>query len=248
MINLPVYQQFLQNYLERVLLNDNRLRTSAHGFTYRYYEAIDKINRLPFSFSKQYLATYCLVKTEENFDSKTLEMALSKIETWKDTAVINLIQTIKHRIELRNQLQKNKNEFVTIDLRLYSLQDIISANRGKVLYIDIWASWCVPCRNAMPYSFELRENFRGKKIVFIYFSVDADFDKWKVAIEQENLTLYPYSYKAANPKDNSFLSGINNATIPRYLIFDQEGKLAYINAPGPDSTEIKSLLESFLKK
>lgn len=248
LINLPVYQQFLQNYLERVLLDDKRFHINAHGFTYRYYEAIDKINRLPASLSKQYLATYCLQKTEENFDTKTIEIALSKMKAWKDTAVMNLIKKIKHRIELRNQLQKNKNEFVTIDLKLYSLQNIINMNRGKVLYVDIWASWCVPCRNAMPYSLKLREYFRDKNIAFIYFSVDEDFDKWKVATEQENLTFYPYSYKAANPKDNSFLLSINNDAIPRYLIFDQNGKLAHTHAPGPDSGEIKSLLQSFFKK
>lgn len=246
LINFPTYQNFLQSYLERVLLNDSRLQVNSHGFTYRYFDALDKIKSLPASFSKQYLIKYCLKKTEENFDSKIVLQAISKEKNSGDTSVKNLIHSIEQRIKMRDQLKKNINEFVTIDLKLYSLLNIIEANKGKVLYVDIWASWCIPCRAAMPYSLALRKFFKDQKVAFIYFSVDEDFDKWKAAVKKENLDLYPYSYKAANPQSNIFLHSINAKEIPRYLIFDKRGRLVHSNAPGPDSEEIRKLLGNYL--
>lgn len=136
---------------------------------------------------------------------------------------------------------------MTSGLKLFSLQDIIELNKGKLLYVDIWASWCVPCRSAMSYSRELRENFKDKNIAFIYLSVDEDFDKWKRAIEQENLSFYINSFKVANPRKNSFLVSLNAEEIPRYLLFNKDGKLVHSNAPGPGSEELKNLLERYLK-
>lgn len=247
LINFPTYQVFLQNYLERVLLKDNRLQINTHGFTYRYYDAIDSLNRLPASFSKQYLIKYCLKKTEENFDSKIILQVISKVRTSADSSVQNLILAMEQRIKLRNQIEKSTNEFITIDSTLHSLQNILEANKGKILYVDIWASWCVPCRVAMVYSRKLREDFKNREITFIYFSVDEDFDKWKKASEQESLSLYPNSFKATNPLKNIFFAGLKVEEIPRYLLFDKSGKLVHSNAPGPDSEELNVLLQRYLK-
>lgn len=248
LIYYPVYQGFLQNYLERVLLNDQRLHISKHGFSYRYYDVLAKIDSLPSSLSKRYLLNYSLEKINENFDSQTTLKAIEKIKTEsQDSTLSKKIQEIREQIKLREQLNIHVNEFVTSGLKLFSLQDIIKLNKGKLLYVDIWASWCVPCRSAMSYSRELRENFKDKNIAFIYLSVDEDFDKWKRAIEQENLSFYINSFKVANPRKNSFLVSLNAEEIPRYLLFNKDGKLVHSNAPGPGSEELKNLLERYLK-
>lgn len=81
LIYYPVYQGFLQIYLERVLLNDQRLSISKHGFSYRYYDVLAKIDSLPSSLSKRYLLKYSLEKINENFDSRTTLKAIEKIKT-----------------------------------------------------------------------------------------------------------------------------------------------------------------------
>ena len=70
-----------------------------------------------------------------------------------------------------------KHEFYMEDMN--GQQIFLSDFEGKVLYIDIWASWCGPCRKQFPYSKELKNKFSKKqlkKIKFIYISIDNDYD------------------------------------------------------------------------
>jgi thiol-disulfide isomerase/thioredoxin len=247
LINYPVFQGFLHNYLERILLNDQRIPVGTHAFTYRYYDALKKIDSLPTSLSKTYLLKYSLEMTNEHFDSRTTLAAIEKVKKMQDPSLSKEIEALTQQIKLRETLNTRPEEFVTADLKLHSLQNIIDANKGKVLYVDIWASWCLPCRAAMPYSKIVRENFKDQKIAFVYFSVDEDFDKWKKAAEQEGLIFYPNSFKATNPGKNTFLSGLNTESIPRYVIFDKNGKLVHPNAPGPGSKELDVLLKHYLE-
>ncbi len=247
LINFSTYQFFLQNYLERILLKDDRVRINAHGFTYKYYDAISYIDSMPPSLSKNYLLKYCLEKTNENFDSRTTLEAISNVrKSLPEPFVSDFLGKIKQQVQLRTTIESNNAGFVTADLKINTLKDIMEANKGKVLYIDIWASWCIPCRVALPYSVALQKKFQNRQIAFIYFSIDEDFDKWKIASIQENLNLYPLSYKVTNPKKSSFLRELGISEIPRYLIFNKQGRLIHSNAPGPDSNEIEVLLEKYL--
>ena len=75
--------------------------------------------------------------------------------------------------------------FTATDGTQKSLADIIKSHEGKVIYIDFWASWCIPCRSEMPHSVTLYEKLKDKEIVFIYLSIDnADKETaWKNAME-----------------------------------------------------------------
>lgn len=69
-------------------------------------------------------------------------------------------------------LKQNTSEVVLYDenKKATTLSAIIEANKGKIIYIDFWASWCAPCRAALPSSRKLHEEFKEKEIVFLYLS------------------------------------------------------------------------------
>lgn len=131
-----------------------------------------------------------------------------------------------------------------LDGKKISLDDF----KGKVVYIDFWASWCGPCRQQFPFSKELHSKFTEKelkKIVFLYISIDANEEGWRNAIKQNELEgvqgLSPGNWSSEACK----YFKINS--IPRYMIMNKKGNIVDINAKRPADPslfdELKKLLE-----
>ncbi|MFB9096779.1 MULTISPECIES: TlpA family protein disulfide reductase [Flavobacterium] len=132
-------------------------------------------------------------------------------------------------------LNENKKEVL--------LQDIISKYKGKVVYVDFWASWCAPCRAAMPASRKLHEKY--KNIEFVYISIDKNLEAWQKAAGKEQLN-GATNFLATNYPEAQLYKDILLKTIPRYFIYDKNGKLVNDNAPGPESEEITKELEKYM--
>ena len=126
-----------------------------------------------------------------------------------------------------------------------TLTAIIEANKGKIIYVDFWASWCAPCRAAFPSSRKLHEEFKEKEIVFLYLSTDANFEAWKKANQFEKLT--ENSYLIINPKTSEYLKKLAIDFIPRYVLINSNGEISNSKAPSPDSEKIKQELNNLLQ-
>lgn len=61
--------------------------------------------------------------------------------------------------------------------------------RGKYIYLDIWATWCGPCKQEMPYMQKLEQQYRGEKIVFVSLSMDrwTEKEKWKLYLAEHRI-------------------------------------------------------------
>lgn len=111
-----------------------------------------------------------------------------------------------------------------------SLDQVVKENKGKVILIDFWASWCKPCREELKKLPKFKKSFEGKNVVYLYVSLDIDEAKWKQAMEEEGISA-DYSLISTQAKGSQVLKGQSVQAIPRYMIIDKEGKLVNNNAP-----------------
>lgn len=124
------------------------------------------------------------------------------------------------------------------DRETVSLDDL----KGKYVYIDVWATWCPPCKYEIPFLQKVEKEFHDKNIQFVSISVDAknDYFTWTDMIEEKNLgglQLY------AN-EDKAFTDAYKISSIPRFILLDPEGNIVNSDAPRPSDPKLVELFKS----
>ena len=129
----------------------------------------------------------------------------------------------------------------TLEGKLISLKDF----KGKVVYVDIWASWCGPCLEEIPYSKKLHSAFQEDKVIFLNVSVDRSREAWKKRLVKEKDWLGTHIILDEKGSDSLWRNYKVNS-IPKYLLIDQTGKIASADASRPSSKSIKDEIASLL--
>ncbi len=240
LLNLNEFKPFVQNVLNYLISKDiidkNLEIKTAEEYANMYFNIID-----------QYFV--------ENAVREELYYIFLKdfIEYYGPESVIEIFDTYKGFVTNRNRLSEfdkifaeyNKLEkgqpsvdwsFQDMNGNNYSLSDF----RGKYVYLDVWASWCGPCKREIPYLKELKETFKDKNIEIIQISVDDKKEDWINIVQSENLQgiqLY------AGGWDNDLCDFFKINGIPRFILIDQSGNIINSNAERP-SGDIEQVLNN----
>jgi len=118
--------------------------------------------------------------------------------------------------------------------------------KGKVVLVDVWATWCGPCKAEIPHLKKLEEEMKGRDVSVVSISVDEapDKDKWLKMVNGENLGgLQLFASGWGDLAQYYKIKGI-----PRFMVFDKQGKIVTVDAPRPSDPKLKTLLEKTLLK
>jgi thiol-disulfide isomerase/thioredoxin len=123
----------------------------------------------------------------------------------------------------------------------------LSDFKGKYVYIDVWATWCGPCRAEIPFLKKTEEKYEGKNIAFVSISVDVqkDFDKWKKFVAEKQLG--GVQLFADKDWNSDFMKSYSINSIPRFILIDPSGKVVSADAARPSDSKLLEQLDALLK-
>ncbi|MCA4896931.1 MAG: TlpA family protein disulfide reductase [Cytophagales bacterium] len=263
--NLIFFRRQSDFDISRHLLNDSLLYFGIYNefldrIIGRYYSLKVAKVRNGNAIVPDYTAIYDSIKINDSFTQKTKNILLRKtleeiIQAYpvdkvklyisefqkRDTIAANYLIK-KFRLNFDNSAQLR---LLSTDHKVTSLDTLIKINRGKLIYVDFWASWCGPCIQQFPFSKALKKKYEGKAVLFLYLSMDTDSAKWKRASSKYKLE---NSFLIDNRYSSTLVKELQVSSIPRYLLYDKQGKLVHKNAPRPEGETIVELIENYLRK
>ena len=175
-----------------------------------------------------------LIKKLVNHDesiSKQLEILKDEINTKKERklSIINKPQNGESYIDFT--YENNTGEAVSL-----------SSFKGSLVYVDVWATWCGPCKAEISYLKTLEHDYHEQNIVFLSVSVDTNKDEWLKMVKEEELggiQLWANGWSQIT-KDYAIFG------IPRFMLFSEDGKVISNDAPRPSNEETRELFDKYL--
>lgn len=132
------------------------------------------------------------------------------------------------------------SDFTAVDLNGKNV--MLSSLKGKVIYVDLWATWCGPCLAEMPHYETLREKYKeNTQVAFVSLSIDDGIDLWKRNVDQRKADGIQWLI------NRNKLDAYNIVGIPRTLLIDKNFKMVNMNAPAPSSKELPGMIDNLLK-
>ena len=137
---------------------------------------------------------------------------------------------------------KTLDNLITLDFAGEIFREIKEKCKGKVLYIDVWGTWCGGCIGSFPYSTKLYEEVKDKNIEFVYLCIKSSKSNWQKTIKEYNLK--GMQYLLTDDQDAILSEKFNFQGVPRYIIIDKYGNIFDNNAKDPYSSALKDELLS----
>lgn len=166
-------------------------------------------------FKKIYLSVCILknpIKTGVAFNQTLNDYRLQ----YKNTVYVKYTDSVLNTI-LKATYIPTTNMLTNLTGKAISVGKIIKTQK-KFILIDFWASWCLPCRQQLPYMDSIKKELKNYPIDFISINLDEKPENWKIASKVEAKYLKTNNYYLLNDKKAAFVNSLNINSIPRYII------------------------------
>ena len=125
------------------------------------------------------------------------------------------------------------------------LRKLVEPYKGKIVLIDVWGTWCSPCRQALSHSKELYNRMAQYDIVFLYLANRSDDESWKNVIKEYNVTGdNVVHYNLPEEQQSAVENFLKVNGYPTYRLIDRNGNLLDVNSDPRDLDAFENLLKA----
>jgi thiol-disulfide isomerase/thioredoxin len=120
----------------------------------------------------------------------------------------------------------------------------LDAFKGKFVIIDLWATWCGPCKYQQPYFSGFAIKYQESPVEFVAISIDRDHDAWLKEVPSHDQNIHQWYVRDTQ----GFSKKLDVQSIPRFIFLDQEGKFINNQLPFPDTQNFEYIIKPLLTK
>lgn len=194
------------------------------------------------------LTTAKIYSSINNFLPLTTEQE-EVLNTLPSAAYGEMLKELNTEVLKKIELNKKKTGFTINEIGDVSNEElfdsIISKYRGQVVLVDVWATWCSPCRTANKDILPMKEELKDKDIIYVYLTGETSpSGTWNNMI-----TDIPGEHFRVKADQWSYLmKEFNIGGVPTYFIIDREGNISYRQTGFPGVNTLKEQLIKALEK
>jgi thiol-disulfide isomerase/thioredoxin len=242
--DIGAYKSMLNNYVWSIAARNIPKQKTANAILVNYAILFDTCANYFSGPMLDYCRYYCLRQMDGSVAKDLFKAALTKFKSQTlDKAFVDYVD--KRFPETQLNIRGILDEVMDEANKTIPLTSLLEAQKGKFLLVDIWASWCMPCRKAVQEAAPIYKRINPDKLKLLFLSIDEDLINWKKASQQEGLAKKGLSYRLTNPRNSGFLQKIQVSSIPRYLLLDEKGNILYNDYAGLTSNQFLNVLKRY---
>ena len=236
---IPTYKQFINYYINYLAdkvkseetsddTEDNLHFISAYKAVLANFTNVDVKNYGLYYVAKEQVNYYGIKGLNTYFEQ-------FKTDCTNEAYRNNILEKYAEWLTIEPGKQADNFSYPDLEGNMHSLTDFL----GKYVYLDVWATWCGPCKAEIPHLDTLYSDLKENNIAIISISVDEDKQAWESMItadQPEWMQLYAGGWKT--PVAEFFLI----RSIPRFILLDREGKIIDANATRPSENIKEQIL------